>query len=221
MIWAASSTGVSGPAACGSLVIQADTGTVVRSEPDAAALSTSRSVRMPARKVPCMTRAEPTFSRTISAAASATGLSGLVDTIRECIRSPTVRGRRAVSATFADFEQLGLVVRGRRPGELFGEQPPQRARPLGQLRPPHPEQLEGRLVKLGVRLLRRYRVGEILELVHQVEETVSAAIHSITSRGSRGPTTAGVAGRTSGDVSGVIHTPKAPRARGQPLPIFP
>jgi hypothetical protein len=59
-----------------------------------------------------MTRAEPTFSRTIAAAASATGLSGLVDTIRECIRSPTVNGRRAVSATFADFEQLGLVVRG-------------------------------------------------------------------------------------------------------------
>ena len=51
--------------------------------PDAAALSTSRSVRMPARKGPCMTRAEPTFSRTIAAAASATGLSGLVDTIRE------------------------------------------------------------------------------------------------------------------------------------------
>src|SRR6266481_6044424 len=191
MICAASSTGVSGPAACGSLVIQADTGTVVRSEPDAAALSTSRSVRMPARKVPCMTRAEPTFSRTIAAAASATGLSELVDTIRESTRSPTVSSRRAVSATFADFEQFGLVVRSRRPGELFGQQSPQRARPFGQLRPPHPEQLEGRLVKLGVRLLRRYRVGEILELVHQVEETVSAAIHSITSRGSRGPTTAG------------------------------
>src|SRR2546426_12760914 len=129
MIWAASSTGVSGPADWGSLVIQADTGTVVRSEPDAAALSTSRSVRMPARKLPCMTRAEPTFSRTIAAAASATGLSGLVDTIRACIRSPTVNGRRAVSATFADFEQFGVVVRSRRPGELFGQQPPERARP--------------------------------------------------------------------------------------------
>jgi hypothetical protein len=90
MIWAASSTGVSGPADCGSLVIQAETGVVVRSDPEAAALSTSRSVRMPARKGPCMTRAEPTFSRTIAAAAWATGLSGEVDTIRECIRSRTV-----------------------------------------------------------------------------------------------------------------------------------
>src|SRR5712691_630779 len=190
MIWAASSTGVSGPADCGSLVIQADTGIAVRSDPDAAALSTSRSVRMPARKEPCMTRAEPTFSRTISAAASATGLSGLVVTIRECIRSPTVKGRRVASATFADFEQLRLVVRRRRPGELFRQQPPQRTRPGGQLRPPHPEQLEGRLVKLGVRLLRGYRVGEILKLMHEVEETIGAAIHSITSRGSRGPATA-------------------------------
>src|SRR4029077_1766675 len=136
---------------------------------------------------------------------------GLVDTIRECIRSPTVKGRRAVSATFANFEQLGLVVRGRRAGELFGEQAPQRACPLGQLRPPHPEQLEGRLVKLGVRLLRRYRVGKILELVHQVEEPVSAAIHSITSRGSRGPATTGWPGGRRETLSGVIHTPKASR----------
>jgi hypothetical protein len=40
-------------------------------------------VRMPARNGPCMTSADPTFSRTISAAASETGLSGLVDTGRE------------------------------------------------------------------------------------------------------------------------------------------
>src|SRR5581483_4694158 len=182
MIWAASSTGASGGADCGSLVIQADTGTAVRSAPEAAALSTSRSVRMPARKGPCMTRSDPTLSRTIPAAASATGLSGPVDTTRACIRSPTVRDRRAVSATFADFVQLGFVVRRRRAGKFLGQQPPQGARPRGQLRPPHPEQLEGRLVKLGVRLLGRNRAGEVLELVHQVEEAVSAAIHSITSR---------------------------------------
>src|SRR5512146_3125265 len=186
MIWAASSTGVPGGADCGSLVIQAETGTAVRSAPEAAALSTSRSVRMPARKGPCMTRAEPTLSRTIAAAASATGLSGSVETIRACIRSPTVRDRRAVSATFADFVQLGFVVRRRRPGQFLGQQPPQRARPRGQLRPPHPEQLEGRLVELGVRLLGRYRAGEVLELVHQVEEAVGAAIHAITSRGAEG-----------------------------------
>src|SRR6266568_447051 len=106
-------------------------------------------------------------------------------------------------------------MRGRRPGELFRQQPPQRTRPCGQLRPPHPEQLEGRLVELGVRLLRRYRVGEILKLMHEVEETIGAAIHSITSKGSRGPAT------TGGGVKWVIHTPKAPCARGQPLPIFP
>src|SRR5579859_4785271 len=129
MIWAASSTGVSGAADCGSLVIQADTGTAVRSAPEAAALSTSRSVRMLSLKGHCMTRAEPTLSRTIEAAASATGLSGLVDTIRACTRSPTVRDRRAVSATFADFIQLGFVVRRRRAGEFLRQQPPQRARP--------------------------------------------------------------------------------------------
>src|SRR5215813_538023 len=221
MIWAPSSTGVSGPADWGSLVIQADTGTAVRSEPDAAALSTSRSVRMPARKVPCMTRAEPTFSRTIAAAASATGLSGLVDTMRECIRSPTVKVRRVVSATFADFEKFRLVMRRRRPSEFLGQQPPQRARPLGQLRPPHPEQLEGRLVKLSVRLLRGHGVGEILELVHEVEEPVSASIHSITSRGSRGADHYRWPGRRQATLSGVIYTPKGPFERGRPLPIFP
>src|ERR1043165_8219384 len=131
MIWAASSTGVSGGADCGSLVIQADTGTAVRSAPEAAALSTSRSVRMPARKGPCTTRAEPTLSPTIAAAASATGLSGPVDTIRACIRSPTARDRRAVSATFADFVQLGFVVRRRRGGPVLGQQPPPRGRQNG------------------------------------------------------------------------------------------
>lgn len=125
IIWAASSTGVSGVAGCGSFVIQADTGMVVRSEPDAAAFSTSRSVRMPARKGPCITRADPTFSRTIAAAASATGLSGLVETIRAGRRSPTVSGLRMVSATFADFEQLRFVMRCGWAGELLGEQPPQ------------------------------------------------------------------------------------------------
>src|SRR5262249_31289109 len=122
--------------------------------------------------------------------------------------------------TFADFEQLGLVVRSRRPGKLFGQEPPQRTRPLGQLRPPHPEQLEGRLVKLGVRLLRRYRVGKVLELVHQIEEPVSAAIHSITSRGAEGRPLRG--GRVDvGRRKWVIHTPKAPSARGRTLLIFP
>ena len=71
-----------------------------------------------------MTRAEPTLSRTISAAASDMGLSGLVSTTRVCMTSPTVKARRPSSATFADLMQFG-VVRGGGPGELFGEHPPQ------------------------------------------------------------------------------------------------
>ena len=90
MIWAASSTVVSGVADCGSLVIQAETGAVVRSAPDAAALSTSRSVRMPARNEPCMTRAEPTRSRTMAAAACASGQSGEVVAAGAFIRSRRV-----------------------------------------------------------------------------------------------------------------------------------
>ena len=78
IIWAASSTAVSGLADCGSGVIQADTADADRSSPDAAARSTSRSVRMPARKGPCMTTAEPTFAATMPAAASATGVAGVV-----------------------------------------------------------------------------------------------------------------------------------------------
>ena len=134
-----------------------------------------------------MTRAEPTFSRTIAAAASATGLSGLVVTIRECIRSPTVKGPRVGSATFADFKQLRLVAPRPRPGELFGQQPPQRTRPRGQLRPPHPEQLEGRLVKLGVRLLRGYRVDvKSSSWCIRSRNRSAIAIDPITSRGSCG-----------------------------------
>jgi uncharacterized protein (DUF2252 family) len=177
IICAASSTVVSGSADWGSLVIHAETWTMVRSVPDAAARRTSRSVRMPARKLPCMTRAEPTLSRTISAAASDMGLSGVVSTTRVCIISPTVRARRPSSATFAHLEQLG-VVRGGRPGELLGEQSPERPGPGRQLRPPHPEQLQRRLVELGMRLVRADRVGEVLELVDQVEEPVGAIIHS-------------------------------------------
>src|ERR1700683_4512397 len=165
MTWAASSTVVSGVAACGSLVMNADTATPVRSVPDAAALSMSRSVRMPARKEPCMTRAEPTRSRTISAAASAMGLPGLASTTRVGMTSPTVKARRPSSATFADLEQRGVVVRSGRPGQLLGEQPPQRTGPGRKFRPAHPEQLQRHLVEFGMGLIRADRVGEVLELV--------------------------------------------------------
>src|SRR5450631_676053 len=179
MIWPASSTEVSGVADCGSGLIHAETGTLVRSVPDAAALSTSRSVRIPARKRPCITKAEPTFSRTIAAAACATGLSGVAATTLVCISSPTVTTRRPPSPTFADLIKVGVTLRSTRPGKLFGQHPPQRTRPRRDLRPPHPEQLERGLVKLSVRPLRGNRIGEILKLVHEIEETVSADFHSI------------------------------------------
>src|SRR5579875_1910385 len=184
MIWAASSTGVPGTADCGSGVIHAEAGTAVRSVPDAAALSTSRSVRMPARKCPCMMKADPTFSRTISAATSATGLSGAAETTLVFISSPTVPARRPLSATscplsatLADLVELGIALRGGRPGQFRGQQPPQRARPRRQMRPSHPEELEGCLVELGVSSLGGNRVSEIFELMHEVEEPVSAGFH--------------------------------------------
>src|SRR5580700_4430742 len=217
IIWAASSTVVSGPADCGSLVIQAETWTVVRSVPDAAARRTSRSVRMPARKGPCMTRAEPTRSRTISAAASDMGLSGVVRMTRVCIISPTVRARRPSSATFADLEQLGVVWSGRS-GELLGEQSPERPGPGGQLRPAHPEQLERRLVKLGMCLVRADRVGEVLELVDQFEEPVGAIIHAHHLR-SGSAASAAEAAEDHVTPSGVFHTPK-PHAAIRQRPEF-
>ena len=50
--------------------------------------------------------------------------------------------------------------------QLFWMRWPQLSAWAGSLWPAHPEQLEGRLVELGVRLLGRYRVGEILKLMH-------------------------------------------------------
>src|SRR5579875_2411054 len=165
MIWPASSTGVSGPADCGSGVIQAEDGTVVRSVPDAAALSTSRSVRMPLRKGPCMMKADPTFSRTIAAATSATGLSGAADTTLVFISSPMVTLRRPGSATLADLVQFRVALRGARSGHLLGQQAPEGARPGREVRPPHPEELERRLVEFGVSALGSDRVTEVFELV--------------------------------------------------------
>jgi hypothetical protein len=71
----ASSHAMSGSAVVGSLVIHAETGEVVRSVPEAAARSTSRSVRIPMSQGPCMTTAEPTRACTISLVTSATGRS--------------------------------------------------------------------------------------------------------------------------------------------------
>jgi hypothetical protein len=40
--------------------------------------------------------------------------------------------------------------------------------------------LQGHLIELGVRLLGRDRVGEILELVEELEEAVGVSFHVIT-----------------------------------------
>src|SRR5258708_21283710 len=153
-----------------------------------------------------MARAVPPFSGPWAGAASAAGFSGAADRTGGFISSPTVMARRLGSATLADLTELGVGLRGARLGELCGQHPPQRARPRRDVRPPHPEQLEGRLVELGVGPLRGDRVGEILELVHQIEEPVSVDFHSITSRRTvvrqpdtpspRGPADAGRGGRT-------------------------
>src|SRR5258708_21693321 len=129
-----------------------------------------------------MARAVPPFSGPWAGAASAAGFSGAADRTGGFISSPTVMARRLGSATLADLTELGVGLRGARLGELCGQHPPQRARPRRDVRPPHPEQLEGRLVELGVGPLRSDRVGEVLELVHQIEEPVSVDFHSITSR---------------------------------------
>ena len=202
---------VSGPADRGSLVIHAETRTAVRSVRGRRGAQDVALGEDTGQEGPCMTRAEPTRSRTISAAASDMGLSGVVSMTRVCIISPTVWARRPSSATFADLEQLGVVRRGR-PGELLGEQPPQRPGPGRQLRPAHPEQLERRLVKLGMCLVRADRVGEVLELMDQFEEPGRRHYPFASppegeygvGRGSPGRP-----GRTDVTPSGMIHTPKA------------
>src|ERR1044071_7114910 len=136
----ASSAGVAGDACSGSFVIHADTGDDFRSLPEAAARSTSRSVRMPARKRPCMISADPTFSATMAAAAVATGASGLIVTTRGVIRSRTVGARRGSSATFAYLVKLRVELRRGRAGQFLRQQAPQCPGPSGDLRPPHPEQ---------------------------------------------------------------------------------
>jgi hypothetical protein len=48
------------------------------------------------------------------------------------------------------------------------------------LRPSHPEQLQGCLIELRVRSLGGDRVGEVLELVDELEEAVCVSFHVIT-----------------------------------------
>jgi hypothetical protein len=69
-------------AVTGFLDIHSETGDLVRSEPEAAARSTSRSVRMPASQEPSMTTAEPTLAFTILLVTSATERAAEV--VRTC-----------------------------------------------------------------------------------------------------------------------------------------
>src|SRR4029450_442486 len=80
---AASPTVISEVAVLGFLVIHSETGDLERSEPEAAARSTSRSVRMPASQDPSMTTAEPTLAFTIMLVTSATERSA--DVVRTSV----------------------------------------------------------------------------------------------------------------------------------------
>src|SRR5215831_12509160 len=184
MIWAASSTGVSGLADWGSGVIHSETLDADRSVPDAAAFSTSRSVSIPARNVPCMTTVEPTFASTMPAAASATDASGLVFATRVVMRSRST-GRDDVpglpgSVTSPDLIEIDVAVWGGWPAHLLGEHSPQRARPQRHAGPPHPEHLERRLIESSVGTLRGDGIPDFLETVNQLEEPVGKIVHAIT-----------------------------------------
>src|ERR1700734_1589931 len=195
MIWAASSAVVSRLAACGSADIHAVTSEAVRSSPEPAARSTSRSVRMPARNDPCMTTTDPTLARTIPAAAWLTVVSGATVTTLVFIRSlscvivPSGSGGRAAgsgaarsgSAAVPDLVEFGVEVRSGRSRHLLGQHAPQRAGPCRQAGPPLPEHLQRGRVELLVRLFRRQAPGEFLEVMYQVEEPVANFVHTITS----------------------------------------
>src|SRR5262249_49473513 len=133
--------------------------------------STSRSVRIPARNRPCMTTAEPTFACTMTAAASATDVSGEVSATRMLIRSRrTVMAAGPASATAAHLVQFS-VERGAGGLRAFlGQHPPQRAGPRRQMGPFLPEDLQSRLVELGIGTLRRDGVPDLLKVVNHVEE---------------------------------------------------
>src|SRR5712691_2264533 len=186
MIWAASSTDVSGLADCGSRVIHADTTDAERFSPDAAARRISRSVRIPCRKRPCRTMAEPTLASAMPAAAAVIDVSAVTATTRVFMRSRSavtavVFGDRRLSATAAYLIQLA-VVRAARPVQLLGQHSPQRAGPCREVGPFLPEHLEGRLVELSMGTLWGDRIPDLLEAVNQVEELVGDVIHGTTLR---------------------------------------
>src|SRR6202044_1479551 len=116
----------------------------------------------------------------MAAAASATESSGLTATTRVVIRSRRVSAGRGSSATFAYLVEFRVGGRRGRAGHFLGQHPPQRSGPGGDLRPSHPEQLQGGLVELGLCPLGGDRVGEVLELMEQFEEAVCVSFHMTT-----------------------------------------
>jgi hypothetical protein len=73
----------------------------------------------------------------------------------------------------------------------------------------HPEQLQGRLIELGVRALGGHRLGEVLELMEEFEEAVCVSFHVITfGRAADGKLGQRLKKRRIAP-SAVIHTPKA------------
>ena len=217
MIWAAPRPACPGPL-CGSRVIQADTGIVARSVPDAAALSTSRSVRMPARKelhdqgrahLLRYHRGGRLGYRAIpwslpSASAPGRRPGGAAGGVSHFRRFRTARTRRAETTARRVLQNSATV------------NPTTRTTAATASRTAGGSSRQTRCAPA-----REIVVGEVLQLVHQVEEPSAPPSIQSPPGEAVGAGQPGVADRHRETLSGGIHTPKAPCARGQSLLIFP
>src|SRR5215204_7020886 len=180
---AASPTVISEVAVLGSLVIHRETGDLVRSEPEAAARSTSRSVRMPASQEPSMTTAEPTRIFTIMLVTSATERSA------EVVRTSVVMMSRSwITLALPPHRTLDLAAAAnlisvevsRRVGrihEFLVQQPPQRPRPRADARPRPPKDLHARLVQLAVGVVGAHGIGNRLQPGDRIQEAIRDVRH--------------------------------------------
>src|SRR5215204_7662034 len=180
---AASPTVISEVAVLGFLVIHCETGDLVRSEPEAAARSTSRSVRMPASQEPSMTTAEPTRIFTIMLVTSATERSA------EVVRTSVVMMSRSwITLALPPHRTLDLAAAAnlisvevsRRVGrihEFLVQQPPQRPRPRADARPRPPKDLHARLVELAVGVVGAHGIGNRLQPGDRIQEAIRNVLH--------------------------------------------
>src|SRR3954470_16600261 len=163
---AASSVSVSGGTVTGSRVIHSFTGEEDMSAPAAAARRTSRSVKIPSSHPSPITSAEPCWSLRSVRATSAI----LVSPGTEKTSFVMISSSDATSAAPSDVVMGRLVVRRRGVGQLLVQEAPERSRPLADVGPALPEQLERRLVQPLRRLLRGARVGDVLELRERFQQ---------------------------------------------------